>query len=169
MLTTVSQTSGHLNLLSQPPTHPPSPLSAVSTHQASSSIAPSDSISEAISEATTTIRSSWVWQYFAKEMVQGQMKNVCRSKEGFTDTPILPTDDADAPIILCNKSMALDKQGSTKSMIRHLERCHHIFPPVNTNQQTLSMIFTSGKLPKVSLLSFHLIVLCRKVKLMIFS
>jgi hypothetical protein len=118
------------------------------------SITPSDSISsvsEVASDATATARSSWVWQYFVQRRIEGTLKNVCTAKEGFIDTVAAAAEeDPDAPIALCNRQMALDKHSSTKSMIRHLSRCHHIEPPVITDQQTMTAYFMDGIMAKVS-------------------
>lgn len=139
-------------------TNPPSP--ATSTNpipHTPSTICPSDSISEYQSDSTTVARSSWVWQYFTQQELEGTLKNICRAKEGFVDNYLSnnDTEDPEAPILICNKSMAIDKTGSTKSMIRHLSRCHHIKPPVNTDQQTIAAFFMDGKLTKVSFYLFE--------------
>lgn len=76
-----------LYLPSQPPTHPPSPLSAVSTHPASQiSISALDSISQAVSEATTTLQSSWVWQLTNRWLMSTVLK-----KALLTHLPFPPT------------------------------------------------------------------------------
>jgi hypothetical protein len=52
--------------------------------------------------------------------------------------------------MLCNRQMAIDRHASTKSMIRHLSRCHHIEPPVNTEQHTMTAYFIDGRMANVS-------------------
>jgi hypothetical protein len=123
-------------------------------NSSASSIAPSDSISEVVSEvvsevsdATTTTRSSWVWKYFVTELVDQEMKNVCKAMKGFIDT----VRDDNSPVgDVCGTPFAIDKNGSTKSMSRHLDRSHHILKPVQTNQPTVAAFYIDGEPIKVS-------------------
>lgn len=116
----------------------------------SSSITPSDSISEVASDTTTTARSSWVWQYFAQEDQNGVKKNFCRASRGFIDA-LNPSEDHETPAGICNVALAIDKYASTKSMIRHLSRAHHIEPPIQTGQPTVAAFYIDGEPVQVSL------------------
>jgi hypothetical protein len=122
--------------------------------QVLASIAPSDSVSEVGSNTTATARHSWVWQYFTTTDVEGIMKNVCGAKQGFIDSPT--DNNPDAPIVICNQALAIDKSASTKSMSRHLSRYHHIEAPVQTEQHTLAAFFDDGKVQKVSFVNLSI-------------
>lgn len=59
----------------------------------------------------------WVWQYFiTAEQDGGIFKNICQANQGFVDTVVNP-DIREAPVVvICNKGIAVNKTGSTKSM-----------------------------------------------------
>lgn len=123
----------------------------MSTTSSTSSITPSDSVSAAAntnhSEDTATNRTSWVWQYFSQVKQGDTFVNKCRANKGHIDKV---NTDPEAPVIVCDESMAVDKNGSTKSMSRHLSRAHHIEPPINTSQNTLTGWSATGKMAHVS-------------------
>lgn len=131
------------------PSVPQSPATTSST-----SLAPSESVSEIASDTTTAVRSSWVWKYFVQEEVDGIMKNVCQAKEGFITSLLSTNADPDAPAAICHKGLVIDKNSSTKSMSRHLSRAHHIETPVQTEQATLPSYFADGKVGRVRFFSF---------------
>jgi hypothetical protein len=127
------------------------PMSTVSS---TTSITPSESVSAAHtndSDNTATNQTSWVWQYFAQiKDKDGILKNMCRANKGFIDQA---NNDPDAVVVVCDEATAVDKTSSTKTMIRHLQRAHHIETPIETSQGTLTGWGAGGKIANVSF--FH--------------
>jgi hypothetical protein len=70
-----------------------------------------------------------------------------RASRGFVDS--VPADQSEVREV-CNKGLAIDKNGSTKSMARHLDRYHHITKPVATDQPTVAAFYIDGEPVKVS-------------------
>ncbi|KAI7939261.1 hypothetical protein MJO29_013997 [Puccinia striiformis f. sp. tritici] len=103
---------------------PPSkcPLVVPSTDSESDSDSDSDSVVVASgpSEASKTKSStkggssSWVWQYFQRQKVDGKMWHVCQAS-------LVPKGT-----VICHAKITPDKRGSTKSMINHLRNKHGI-------------------------------------------
>lgn len=129
------------------------PQAHMSTTSSTHSITPSESISAVASAVpsynTATNRTSWVWQYFSTVTFKDKTAaNVCRANKGFIDKP----PDLEAPIVVCQEKLSIDKSSSTKSMIRHLSRAHHIEAPIDTSQQTLTAFSSTGKTTSVSLI-----------------
>lgn len=136
------------------------PNHSMSTTSSTTSITPSDSILAAAgasaveSDDTATNRTSWVWQYFSTVTFPDKtIKNVCRANRGFHDKP----QDLDAPVVVCQEAITIDKSSSTRSMARHLSRAHRIEPPINTTQQTLTSFTETGKNSNVSFTLFSFI------------
>lgn len=98
---------------------------------------------------TATNRTSWVWQYFSQVKQGGIVKNMCCANKGVVGKV---NDDPDAPVVVCNEPIAVDKNASTKSMIHHLSCSHHIEKPIETSQQTLTGFVATGRSVNVSLL-----------------
>jgi hypothetical protein len=143
----------------------------MSTTSSTTSITPSDSVSAAASahtnntEDTATNRTSWVWQYFSQVRENNILVNKCLANKGHIDKV---NSDPDAPVIVCNESMLVDKNASTKMMSRHLSRAHHIEKPIYTSQSTLTGWSATGKISNVSMFVFFLFLFFLSVSLFLF-
>lgn len=64
--------------------------------------------------ASASTKTSWVWQYFSVEIVDGKKAHICQA-------PKSPGSDE-----ICRAKLTPDKTASTKSLSRHLDRRHGI-------------------------------------------
>lgn len=74
---------------------------------------------------------SWVWTYFKTSERDGKAFNVCHANK-------LEGEE------LCLKELAVDRSGSTKSMINHLQRKHNMAKPNSQHSGSIPVIPTNG-------------------------
>ncbi|KAH9820723.1 hypothetical protein DFH28DRAFT_884133, partial [Melampsora americana] len=74
---------------------------------------------------------SWVWTYFKTSEHDGKAYNVCHANKIEGEG-------------LCLKALAVDRSGSTKSMINHLQRKHNMAKPNAQNVGSIPVIPTNG-------------------------
>lgn len=70
---------------------------------------------------------SWVWTYFRPTTKEGKAINVCHAFKADGDS-------------LCLKELAVDRSGSTKSMINHLQRKHSMIRPDSTSFGSIPVV-----------------------------
>lgn len=79
---------------------------------------------------------SWVWRHFKSETVDGLMKHSCQV-----------TLDAG---LVCQTRMNVDKSGSTKHLIRHLQGQHQLYEDQPKESGIMRNFLARGSLTKVS-------------------